>query len=278
MKKVLATGLAAAMALSLGTAALAADEPSLIAAADTGYAASITVNGEALDLTGIPAPFVEGVIPMRAFVEADGGSAAWYPEENSGSFYLEGSSLSVDFATGTITVEQDMVFEGAVVVDGVTFVPAEAVEAMSGVTVAESENGWEITTPSSDPMVKLAREIMEVSGIGMGMKGDPVNFEEYYGIDPTNFTQVVGYFPMMTSPDTIIIGQMVEGKEDAIREDLETYRQNQEDTFSWYLTQNLPKVENAQVVVEGEYILFLIAEDAQAGVEAFQAGVETLAQ
>ena len=275
MKKVLATGLAAAMALSLGTAALAADEPSLIAAADTGYAASITVNGEALDLTGIPAG--DG-IPMRAFVEADGGSANWYPEENSGSFYLEGSSLSVDFATGTITVEQDMIFEGAVVVDGVTFVPAEAVEAMSGVTVTESENGWEITTPSSDPMVKLAREIMEVSGIGMGMKGDPVNFEEYYGIDPTNFTQVVGYFPMMTSPDTIIIGQMVEGKEDAIREDLEAYRQNQEDTFSWYLTQNLPKVENAQVVVEGEYILFLIAEDAQAGVEAFQAGVETLAQ
>ena len=275
MKKVLATGLAAAMTLSLGTAALAADEPSLIASADTGYAASITVNGEALDLTGIPAG--DG-IPMRAFVEADGGSATWYPEENSGSFYLEGSSLSVDFATGTITVEQDMIFEGAVVVDGVTFVPAEAVEAMSGVTVAESENGWEITTPSSDPMVKLAREIMEVSGIGMGMKGDPVNFEEYYGIDPTNFTQVVGYFPMMTSPDTIIIGQMVEGKEDAIREDLETYRQNQEDTFSWYLTQNLPKVENAQVVVEGEYILFLIAEDAQAGVEAFQAGVETLAQ
>ena len=275
MKKVLATGLAAAMTLSLGTAALAADEPSLIATADTGYAASITVNGEALDLTGIPAG--DG-IPMRAFVEADGGSATWYPEENSSSFYLEGSSLSVDFATGTITVEQDMIFEGAVVVDGVTFVPAEAVEAMSGVTVAESENGWEITTPSSDPMVKLAREIMEVSGIGMGMKGDPVNFEEYYGIDPTNFTQVVGYFPMMTSPDTIIIGQMVEGKEDAIREDLETYRQNQEDTFSWYLTQNLPKVENAQVVVEGEYILFLIAEDAQAGVEAFQAGVETLAQ
>lgn len=275
MKKVLATGLAAAMTLSLGTAALAADEPSLIATADTGYAASITVNGEALDLTGIPAG--DG-IPMRAFVEADGGSATWYPEENSSSFYLEGSSLSVDFATGTITVEQDMIFEGAVVVDGVTFVPAEAVEAMSGVTVAESENGWEITTPSSDPMVKLAREIMEVSGIGMGMKGDPVNFEEYYGIDPTNFTQVVGYFPMMTSPDTIIIGQMVEGKEQAIREDLETYRQNQEDTFSWYLTQNLPKVENAQVVVEGEYILFLIAEDAQAGVEAFQAGVETLAQ
>ena len=275
MKKVLATGLAAAMTLSLGTAALAADEPSLIATADTGYAASITVNGEALDLTGIPAG--DG-IPMRAFVEADGGSATWYPEENSSSFYLEGSSLSVDFATGTITVEQDMIFEGAVVVDGVTFVPAEAVEAMSGVTVAESENGWEITTPSSDPMVKLAREIMEVSGIGMGMKGDPVNFEEYYGIDPTNFTQVVGYFPMMTSPDTIIIGQMVEGKEQAIREDLEAYRQNQEDTFSWYLTQNLPKVENAQVVVEGEYILFLIAEDAQAGVEAFQAGVETLAQ
>ena len=275
MKKVLATGLAAAMTLSLGTAALAADEPSLIATADTGYAASITVNGEALDLTGIPAG--DG-IPMRAFVEADGGSATWYPEENSSSFYLEGSSLSVDFATGTITVEQDMIFEGAVVVDGVTFVPAEAVEAMSGVTVAESENGWEITTPSSDPMVKLAREIMEVSGIGMGMKGDPVNFEEYYGIDPTNFTQVVGYFPMMTSPDTIIIGQMVEGKEQAIREDLEAYRQNQEDTFSLYLTQNLPKVENAQVVVEGEYILFLIAEDAQAGVEAFQAGVETLAQ
>ena len=86
------------------------------------------------------------------------------------------------------------------------------------------------------------------------------------------------HFAMMVSPDTVVVGKLAQDGEETARAGLEAYRQQQEDTFSWYLTQNLPKVENAQVVVEGEYILFLIAEDAQAGVEAFQAGVETLAQ
>ena len=50
---------------------------------------------------------------------------------------------------------------------------------------------------------------------------------------------------------------------------LEAYRQSQEDTFSWYLSQNLPKVQNARTVVDGDYILFVIGENPDAAEEAF---------
>ena len=59
--------------------------------------------------------------------------------------------------------------------------------------------------------------------------------------------------------------------------DLEAYRKSQEDTFSWYLAQHLPKVQAAQVAVSGDWVLFVIGENAGAAVELFQtsaAGLE----
>ena len=81
---------------------------------------------------------------------------------------------------------------------------------------------------------------------------------------------------MITSPDTVIVGKVAEGKLDALTEQLDAYRQQQYDTFSWYLSQNLPKVEDARTVTSGDYILFLIGENADAGVAAFESGVEAL--
>ena len=80
---------------------------------------------------------------------------------------------------------------------------------------------------------------------------------------------------MITSPDTLVVGKLADGADvDAVKEALETYRQGQEDTFSWYLGQHLPKVQDARLVVEGDYLFFLIAENADAGEAAFTAFVE----
>lgn len=59
--------------------------------------------------------------------------------------------------------------------------------------------------------------------------------------------EAVAFFPMITSPDTLILGKLAEDADvEAVKAAFETYRQNQEDTFSWYLSQNLPKVQNAR--------------------------------
>ena len=63
----------------------------------------------------------------------------------------------------------------------------------------------------------------------------------------------------------------------AVKEALEAHRQSQHDTFSWYLAQNLPKVEDARILVEDGYVFYLIAENADAGEAAFHAYVEAQA-
>ena len=89
-------------------------------------------------------------------------------------------------------------------------------------------------------------------------------------------TEGVAFLPMMTSPDTLVLGKLGEGQEESLKAAFESYRKQQEDTFSWYLSQNLPKVENAQFVTEGEWFLFLIGENAEEAVKVFQEGVKTL--
>lgn len=281
MKRIGAFALAAALTGSLSLTALAAEpEPETAPGPGAAYVTEIVLNGEKLDTTGIPG--VSGaLLPMRLVAEADYGSAGYYEEEGTGAFYLEGNSITVTFSTGAVEVNGTLAEGvGARVVDGVTFLPASVIGSLEGYTLNQNPaldvSRIEITTPNNDPLVKLAYEVMEAADMGRGTKTAPEDMEEYYQIRQENFTQCVGFFPMITSPDTIIIGKVADGKLEAAKADLEAYRKRQEDTFTWYLGQNLPKVQSAQVVVSGDYLLFLIAEDAQAGAAAFQAGVKGL--
>ena len=95
-----------------------------------------------------------------------------------------------------------------------------------------------------------------------------------YHISADQFEQVVAYFPMITSSDTVLVGKLAEdADEKAVTDALEAYRQSQEDTFSWYLSQHLPKVQDARTVVTDGYLLFLIGENADEGEALFQAFV-----
>ena len=186
--------------------------------------------------------------------------------------------ISVDFATGSVTVN-DTAAEGvtARVVQGVTFLPAALLEGLEGYTVEAAEDGLAITTPNNAPLVKLAYQIMDASGMGYGMKTDAQGMAETYGLPADAFEQAVGFFPMMVSPDTLVLGKLAEGADtQAVKTALETYRQSQEDTFSWYLPQNLPKVQDARLLVQDGYVLFLIAENADAGEAAFTAALAAL--
>lgn len=273
MKRIGALALATVLAGSLTGTALA-EEPTLVSAPNA-YATAITVNGTALDTAALPA--AEG-IPMRLVAEADHGSAAWFQEENSGSFYFSEQSIQVSFTDGSVKVNDELV-EGvtAQVVDGITFLPVSVLEGLEGITVEEAEGSLTITTPNNDPLVQLVYTVADAAGVAYGMKADQEALS-MYGIDGSNFETVTGFFPMITSPDTVIIGRVADGKLDAVTEQLEAYRQQQYDTFSWYLSQNLPKVENAKTVTSGDYLLFVIGEDPDAAVEAFEAGVAALAE
>lgn len=283
MKKLGTLALTLALTGAMGLPALAAeDAPMVIAPSPNAYSTAITLNSKALDTAAIPSAS-DAMLPLRLLAEADHGSAYWDQEGNESWFTFGDDRIIVKFADNSIWLNDEQVKSQAEVTAGVTFVPASVLELMEGFTVtwadptAEGFRSVVITTPNNDPLVKAAYTITEEAGMGYSMRMDGAAMAEAYQLPADSFEQVIGFFPMITSPDTLVIGKLAEGADvTAVKDALEAYRQSQEDTFSWYLSQNLPKVQDARLLVEDGYVLFLIAEDADAGETAFRAFVDSL--
>lgn len=281
MKKIGTLALTLALAGSLTVPALAAEETAVPISADTGYGTALVLNGETLDLTGIPGVEGSTLLPLRLVAEADHGSAYWDEENNESWFYFGDNRITVKFADNSVWVDDEQVKSQAYVTGGVTFVEAGVLEMLEGYTAEQAEDGSSITitTPNNDPMVKAAYQIMEDSGMAYAMRTEGSEAEQAFQLPEGSFEQLIAFTSMNTTPDTLVIGKLVEGAdEEAVKAALEAHRQAQHDTFSWYLSQNLPKVEDARILVENGYAFYLIAEDADAGEAAFHAFVEAQTQ
>lgn len=281
MKKIGTLALTLALAGSLTVPALAAEETAVPISADTGYGTALVLNGETLDLTGIPG--VEGgtLLPLRLVAEADHGSAYWDEENNESWFYFGDNRITVKFADNSVWVDDEQVKSQAYVTGGVTFVEAGVLEMLEGYTAEQAEDGSSITitTPNNDPMVKAAYQIMEDSGMAYAMRTEGSEAEQAFQLPEGSFEQLIAFTSMNTTPDTLVLGKLAEGAdEEAVKAALDAHRQAQHDTFSWYLSQNLPKVEDARILVENGYAFYLIAENADAGEAAFHAYVEAQTQ
>ena len=274
-----------------------------VPAPNGGYSTVITVNGKALEsfdfdrevpgwgsqtvtwkiseLDTVP----KGYVPMRAIAQADHGSSYWYAEENQSWFNMGEVQITVLFDDMSVTVNDEPV-EGvkALLLNGVTYLPVSVIDGLEGYAVADTSadgvESYEITTPNGTPIMKLAYALMETAGIGMGMKSSPAELEEFYGesfgFKAEYMTEGVAFLPMMTTPDTLVLGKLAEGKEEALKESFEAFRKSQAETFEWYLSHNLPKVENAQFVTEGDWFMFLIGENADEAAEQFKAAVKDM--
>ena len=281
MKKIGTLALTLALAGSLTVPALAAEETAVPISAGTGYGTALVLNGETLDLTGIPG--VEGgtLLPLRLLAEADHGSAYWDEENNESWFYFGDNRITVKFADNSVWVDDEQVKSQAYVTGGVTFVEAGVLEMLEGYTAVQAEDGSSITitTPNNDPMVKAAYQIMEDSGMAYAMRTEGSEAEQAFQLPEGSFEQVIALTSMNTTPDSLVVGKVVEGAdEETVKAALDAHRQAQHDTFSWYLSQNLPKVEDARILVENGYAFYLIAENADAGEAAFHAYVEAQTQ
>ena len=280
MKKIGALALTLALAGSLAVPALAAEEAAVPVSADTGYNTTLVLNGETLDLTGIPGVEGESLLPLRLVAEADHGSAYWDEENNESWFYFGDSRIVVKFADNSVWVDDEQVKSTAYVTGGVTFVEAGVLVMLEGYTAEQAEDGSSITitTPNNDPMVKAAYQIMEDSGMAYAMRTEGSEAEQAFQLPEGSFEQVIAFTSMNTTPDTLVLGKLAEGAdEEAVKAALDAHRQAQHDTFSWYLSQNLPKVEDARILVENGYAFYLIAENADAGQVAFTAFAEAQA-
>ncbi len=242
---------------------------------------SKTVTWQLDELDTVPA----GYVPMRAIVQADHGNVYWYEEENRSWFTLAGHHIDVSFDDLSIAVE-DQPLEGvsALLINGVTYLPVSVIDALEGCSVtdlsADGVERYDISTPNGAPMMALAWELQELGALAAGGETSAETFEQFYS-DITDFkaeyvTQFIAFTPMNISPDTLILGKPAKGKLEEIQAAMEAYRQNKEGTFTWYLSWNLPKVQDARFVTEGNWFLFYIGENTDAVVETFRAGVPGL--
>lgn len=290
MKKFLAITLTLCLCLSLGVTALAADLPEGWTPADgarTGEDAPtpetvdaptslpiLVLDGETVDATGIPAA-PAGYVPMRLLSEANGGSASWYPEDNQALFVFDETSVLVDFNAKTVEVAQELQEGVEPYLDpaGYTFLPVSVLSVIETVTVTDDSECYTITTSASDPDKKVVMSIMEAVELGARMKNTPAEMEEYMGIHQENFTSIIGYFPMMINADTIVIGEVAEGKMDAAKEDLEARKQTTIQSFEHYLPDPYEMAQNGQIVVapDGSHIMLIISGDNDKAIEMFNA-------
>ena len=268
------------------------------------YTASITVNGEKLDkvtffnydpetyeetevtmsmadIPGAPA----GYVPMRMLCAADpNGYTSWISSENSAVFSFHKNSFMVSFDDLSIKVDDEVV-EGAKAYlyhDGVTFVPVSFLATLPGVEVDDhpemSSEHYDFTLKVS-ALEALATAIKDEAGCSANMEEtDKEALEMVLELDEGTLEDAIAYFGMNTSADTFFLLKASKENHDAVKEALEARRQQQEDTFTWYLpgSGNLEKAENGQVISAGEYVMLFIGEDHVKAAELFNAGVAEL--
>ncbi|HIY73871.1 MAG TPA: DUF4358 domain-containing protein [Candidatus Intestinimonas merdavium] len=262
MKRVLSAAAALTLALSLGTSALA-------------YSGTITLNGASLSTATLPDAPTGAVIPLRAVVEADYGFVDWYADENRSFFSLDGNSIYVDCATGAIELNGETLSNmKATFVQGVTFVPASLLGKLEGCSAQVKGSDVTITTPNGDVLVRLARSIISEVGMAATMKLDAAGMAEMYNIPSDCFTEAVGFFPMMVSADTVVIGKVADGKMADAKAALEDQRALTQQNFEQYLPEPLERAKNGQVVTSGDYIMLIISGDNDTAIQMFQDGVK----
>ncbi len=244
------------------------------------YHTWLFLNGEYLDASNIPdvRHDPEYLLPMRLICEADGGSADWYPEDNEAFFFFANQRIVVSFADNSVQLDFQPV-EGvtATLVDGVTFLPASFVNSLEGVEVDDNPtmdvDRIDVKTPNGTPLMKLANELLEAAGLGMGMQTSPAELEEVYGevfgFKAAYMTEGVAFLPMMISANTLVVGKLADGAESDLHACFDKYQAQQKEVFTTYLSHNLPAIENAKFATEGGWFLFVIAENADAAVELF---------
>lgn len=301
-KRITAAALALVMAVS--TAAFAAEEEDPGAVSEY-YAGVVTLNGaeienvvystpvegswETIDnvtpigaLPGAPA----GYLPMRLLCQASDGAAYWYKEEKRSMFFLNDAIIYTDFHDNSVYIlneDREMVLQEGFqcyLSRGVTFLPAEFLNTLAGVTVdnytVAGEEVFDVTIEiPGTPLQKLAMSIHDA--LEMPGAVEPAEWFSIMEIDTSAFEELAGQIPMMNiRSDSVLIGKYAEGADkEAGKAALKAYQDQQVSNFTNYLAGPLEVAENGQLVEseDGKYVMLILSSDNEEAIRMFQEGI-----
>ena len=102
------------------------------------------------------------------------------------------------------------------------------------------------------------------------MELDAAGLESYYGLTEAQVESFVCQFPMMNvSASEILIAKCVPGQEETVKAGAEKRQADLVETWANYLPAQLELVENYHLVQEGQWLLFVVAEQADTVESAF---------
>ena len=99
---------------------------------------------------------------------------------------------------------------------------------------------------------------------------------KYYGLSDTDFEAVTLYFPVsnMDAEELLIIKLKDVSQADMVRAAIEERNETQKGIFEGYAPEQLALCEAAVTDVRGNYVLYVVHEDAASIDEAFRAAVK----
>lgn len=128
-------------------------------------------------------------------------------------------------------------------------------------------------TPAPTPETSVVQSVWnEVSALDMPMM-TTVNdslLSSIYGINASDLVEYVCKMPAMNTTATeFFIGEVKDGKMDTIKAALEARQDALDEEWSKYLPAQYELVQNYQLVTSGNYVIFVISDQADAAVSAF---------
>lgn len=124
--------------------------------------------------------------------------------------------------------------------------------------------GTNSTALEPDKIWAAIEEQIGKPGEAFPVFGDPQDnelFKNMYGISADYFDLFVWKVPLMNTTATeILIGKVKEGKMEEVKQAIEKRRNDLDDQWSRYLPAQYDLVKQAQVVENGNYILFAVSE------------------
>ena len=112
----------------------------------------------------------------------------------------------------------------------------------------------------------------EISALDMPMM-TTVNdalLSSIYGINASDLVEYVCKMPAMNTTATeFFIGEVKDGKMDTVKAALEARQDALDEEWSKYLPEQYELVQNYQLVTSGNYVIFVISDQADEAVSAF---------
>lgn len=125
-------------------------------------------------------------------------------------------------------------------------------------------------TPAGDSKVQAVWTAISSRELPFFQDLDDELLSDFYGVDPDDLVEYICKIPFMNTQATeFFIAQVQPGKLDTVKAALEQRQADLLEQWKQYLPDQLELVENYQLVTNGDYILFAIADCAGEAVTEF---------